>query len=111
MRYIGFSGPTAELGRLASYYARDPSGELSRFESPDRDWTKEPPFPSGAGGLLSTADDLHAFGRLLLGGGIADGRRILSEESVRAMTTDHLTPAQRAASTLFLEGQGWGFGG
>lgn len=27
------------------------------------------------------------------------------------MTTDHLTRPQREASTLFLEGQGWGFGG
>jgi CubicO group peptidase (beta-lactamase class C family) len=27
------------------------------------------------------------------------------------MMTDHLTEPQRAASTLFLEGQGWGFGG
>lgn len=27
------------------------------------------------------------------------------------MTTDHLTAAQRAAGALFLEGQGWGFGG
>ena len=27
------------------------------------------------------------------------------------MTTDQLTPAQREASALFLEGQGWGFGG
>ena len=27
------------------------------------------------------------------------------------MTTDHLTQAQRDASALFLEGQGWGFGG
>jgi CubicO group peptidase (beta-lactamase class C family) len=27
------------------------------------------------------------------------------------MMTDHLTAGQRAASTLFLEGQGWGFGG
>jgi CubicO group peptidase (beta-lactamase class C family) len=27
------------------------------------------------------------------------------------MTTNRLTDEQRAASTLFLEGQGWGFGG
>ena len=27
------------------------------------------------------------------------------------MTTDHLTQEQRQASTLFLEGAGWGFGG
>jgi CubicO group peptidase (beta-lactamase class C family) len=111
MNDTGFSVPANKLGRLVSYYARDPSGELSLVGSPDRDWTKEPAFPSGAGGLLSTVDDWHAFGRLLLGGGIADGRQILSEESVRAMTTDHLTSAQRAASTLFLGGQGWGFGG
>ena len=27
------------------------------------------------------------------------------------MTTNHLTAAQRDAATLFLEGQGWGYGG
>ena len=27
------------------------------------------------------------------------------------MITDHLTPAQREDGRLFLEGQGWGFGG
>jgi CubicO group peptidase (beta-lactamase class C family) len=27
------------------------------------------------------------------------------------MTTDHLTQEQRDASTVFLEGAGWGFGG
>ena len=48
---------------------------------------------------------------MLLAGGTAAGRRLLSPESVRQMTTDHLTPSQRAASRLFLEGQGWGFGG
>jgi CubicO group peptidase (beta-lactamase class C family) len=30
---------------------------------------------------------------------------------VRQMTTDHLSAAQRKASGLFTEGQGWGFGG
>jgi CubicO group peptidase (beta-lactamase class C family) len=30
---------------------------------------------------------------------------------VRRMTTNHLTRSQRDAATLFLEGQGWGFGG
>jgi CubicO group peptidase (beta-lactamase class C family) len=70
-----------------------------------------PAFPSGAGGLVSTADDWYAFARLLLAGGTAGGRRLLSAASVRLTTTDHLTPAQRAAGRVFLEGQGWGFGG
>ncbi len=107
MSDTGFAVPAEKLQRLVSYHARDPSGELSLVESPDRDWTAEPAFPSGAGGLLSTADDWHAFGRMLLG----DGPSILSDESVHTMTTNHLTDAQRSASTLFLEGQGWGFGG
>jgi len=48
---------------------------------------------------------------MLLAGGNADGRRLLSEASVRQMTSDQLTRSQREASRLFLEGQGWGFGG
>jgi len=48
---------------------------------------------------------------MLLAGGTVQGRRLLAPDSVRRMTTDHLTPAQRDASRLFLEGQGWGYGG
>jgi CubicO group peptidase (beta-lactamase class C family) len=48
---------------------------------------------------------------MLLAGGSAGGRQLLSPTSVRHMTTDHLTRSQRDASRLFLEGQGWGFGG
>jgi CubicO group peptidase (beta-lactamase class C family) len=70
-------------------------------------WTEPPIFPSGSGGLVSTLADWHRFGRMLLG----DGGGILSPKSVRLMMTDHLTQEQRDASTLFLEGAGWGFGG
>jgi hypothetical protein len=42
---------------------------------------------------------------------LADGGGLVSPESVRSITTDHLTQEQRDASTLFLEGAGWGFGG
>ncbi|HEY5988700.1 MAG TPA: serine hydrolase, partial [Streptosporangiaceae bacterium] len=61
--------------------------------------------------LVSTVDDWHCFAQMLLTSGTAGGRRLLSPTSVRQMTTDHLTPCQRNASRLFLEGQGWGFGG
>jgi CubicO group peptidase (beta-lactamase class C family) len=70
-------------------------------------WTEPPRFPSGAGGLVSTLADWHRFGRMLL----EDGGSLLSPASVRLMTTDHLTPEQREASRLFLEGAGWGYGG
>jgi CubicO group peptidase (beta-lactamase class C family) len=61
---------------------------------------------------VGTADDWLAFGQMLLAGGVtADARRVLPDDSVRMMTTDHTTPAHRDIGQLFLEGQGWGFGG
>jgi CubicO group peptidase (beta-lactamase class C family) len=42
--------------------------------------------PIPAGGLYSTGADVARFYRMMLNGGILDGKRILSEESVRTMT-------------------------
>jgi CubicO group peptidase (beta-lactamase class C family) len=109
----GFAVPADALSRLTSAYRPDPTGGLTLTDPPDGQWSHPPAFPSGAGGLVSTADDWLAFGRMLLTGGVVDGsgRRVLQRTSVRQLMTDHLTSDQRAASTLFLEGQGWGFGG
>ncbi|RAJ69833.1 CubicO group peptidase (beta-lactamase class C family) [Streptomyces sp. Amel2xB2] len=89
----------------------DASGGVVTADTPGGQWSSVPAFPSGGGGLVSTAADWHAFARMLLAEGEAGGRRVLSPGSVRQMTTDQLTAAQRAASPLFPEGQGWGFGG
>jgi CubicO group peptidase (beta-lactamase class C family) len=63
---------------------------------------------------VSTVDEYLAFARLLLNGGTHQGRRLLKEESVRAMTTDHITPAEKAAANFpypgFFEKGGWGYG-
>ncbi|MDT4982790.1 MAG: hypothetical protein QOF95_280 [Pseudonocardiales bacterium] len=107
----GFEVPQSKLGRLTSYYRTDPAGGLELVDGPDGQWRSVPAFPSGGGGLVSTVDDWYTFGRMLLADGIFDGHRLLSAESVRQMTTDHVTQSQRDASVLFLEGQGWGFGG
>jgi CubicO group peptidase (beta-lactamase class C family) len=69
-----------------------------------------PPFPSGAGGLLSTIDDYLAFARMLLQGGVHKSKRLLSERSVELMTTNHLTPEQITGGGPILHGQGWGYG-
>jgi CubicO group peptidase (beta-lactamase class C family) len=106
MRDTGFHVPAASLDRLTTAYRPD-GDTLVLADPPSGAITRPPAFPSGAGGLVSTAADWLAFGRMLLAG----GEPLLSRESVRLMTTDHLTARQRAESTLFLEGQGWGFGG
>lgn len=110
MSDTGFHVPHGELDRFTSYYRRTADG-LETVDVPGGQWSKPPAFPAGSGGLASTADDLCAFSRMLLAGGTVDDRQLISAESVRQMTTDHLTPQQRDASALFLEGQGWGFGG
>ncbi|WP_407553394.1 serine hydrolase domain-containing protein [Streptomyces sp. Pv4-95] len=111
MTDTGFAVPAADRDRFTSFYRPDAAGGLQPVDAPDGQWSSIPAFPSGAGGLVSTVDDLHSFARMLLDEGTADGRRLLSPSSVRQMTTDHLTPSQREASALFLEGQGWGYGG
>jgi CubicO group peptidase (beta-lactamase class C family) len=103
--------PAGEHDRFTSYYRPDPEGGVELVDTPDGQWSSEPAFPSGAGGLVSTLDDWLAFARMLLAGGSAGGRQVLSPTSVSQMMTDRLTPAQRDAGRLFLEGQGWGFGG
>lgn len=112
MADTGFSVPAGDLGRFTSLY-RGGDGGLALADAPHGQWSSLPAFPSGAGGLVSTADDWWAFARMLLAQGALDGDRgrLLSAVSVRKVTTDWLTPAQRAAGELFLEGQGWGFGG
>lgn len=103
----GFAVPAGQSGRFAHLYRPGANGGLDLVDAPDGQWSAVPAFPSGAGGLVSTVDDYHRFARMLLDG----GGPLLSADSVRRMTTDWLTPDQRAGAELFLEGQGWGFGG
>ncbi|MEU1365304.1 serine hydrolase domain-containing protein [Streptomyces sp. NPDC005803] len=111
MSDTGFAVPARKLDRFTSYYRAGEAGGFDLVDAPDGQWSSVPDFPSAAGGLVSTAGDWYAFGRMLLGGGTVGDHALLTPASVRQMTTDHLTPGQRKASALFTEGQGWGFGG
>ena len=93
--------------RRTSYYGHGEGGDLELINGRAGQWANEPPFPSGAGGLVSTAADLVAFARMLLAG----GGDVLPSALVAAMMTDQLTPAIRATDSVFLDGQSWGYGG
>jgi CubicO group peptidase (beta-lactamase class C family) len=114
MKDTGYHVSTGKLGRIAASYAPDPqTGALVPRPDPrDGAWDRPPVFPAGSGGpgLLSTADDYLAFCRMLLNKGRYDGGRILSRPAVELMTTDHLTPEQKAGNELFFGSGGWGFG-
>ena len=115
MRDTGFSVPAGKLDRLAtSYWLDTATGGLVLHDGvADSQWSRPPVFPDAAAGLVSTVDDFLAFGAMLLGRGRHGRERILSRLSVETMTTDQLTPAQKAASDFapgYWDGHGWGFG-
>jgi CubicO group peptidase (beta-lactamase class C family) len=115
MKDTGFSVPPAQIGRLATSYWTDPETRALALydEASGGQWSRPPAFPSGGGGLVSTVDDYLAFGRMMLNRGKHRSMRILSRPSVETMTTDQLTPQQKAVSGLVpghFDGQGWGFG-
>ncbi|SFN50054.1 CubicO group peptidase, beta-lactamase class C family [Pseudonocardia ammonioxydans] len=106
MRDTGFHVPAAERHRFVPQLAPDPGGGFTVFDPVDGAWATPPAFPSGAAGLVSTMDDLLAFARALRSG----GGPVLSPGSVAELTTDRLTPDQRAGAAMFLDGAGWGAG-
>jgi CubicO group peptidase (beta-lactamase class C family) len=113
MKDSGFSVPPAALGRLASAYILNPdSGALALYDGvDDSQWSRPPSFPDAEGGLVSTVNDYLAFGQLLLDKGQHGRTRILARPTVEVMTTDQITPEQRAGAEVFLEAnRGWGFG-
>jgi CubicO group peptidase (beta-lactamase class C family) len=115
MNDTSFSMPASKLDRLASsYWTNFATGEFDVFDGVDDSrWARPPVFESGAGGLVSTVDDLLAFGQMMLKGGKHCSERILSRPSIEVMTTDHLTPEQKTASDFFpdfWDSHGWGFG-
>jgi CubicO group peptidase (beta-lactamase class C family) len=114
MKDTGFSVPEAQLDRLATCYKTGfSSGEITVFDAGGSLFARPPVFESGGGGLVSTADDLLAFGRMMLNRGAYGKERILSRPSVELMTIDQVTPEQKAASPFFenfWKARGWGLG-
>jgi CubicO group peptidase (beta-lactamase class C family) len=96
---------TAETDRLATAYLATPDG-LEVWDGPDGRWSTPPAMANGAAGLVSTADDLLSFARMLL----RRGKPVLRASSVEEMTRDQLIAEQRAPGTdVFLDDRSWGF--
>ncbi|MDQ3230348.1 MAG: beta-lactamase family protein [Pseudobdellovibrionaceae bacterium] len=113
MKDTGFVVPEKDIHRLPwGYMWNFQKNEYEVFDEPGKSqWTTTPPMSNGADGLVSTVDDYYRFANMLLHEGTQGGRRILSKESVQAMTSNQLTPSQRMG---FFEGEaahhGFGFG-
>src|ERR1700722_1711613 len=118
MTDTAFHVPAAKLGRFTSMYAPAAAADVFGASADDADsaglvlidrpdgWYAAPPaLPDGAGGLVSTADDLAAFAAMLA----ADGDGLLSPESVGQMLRGRAAARDRAENPWFFgEHLGWG---
>ena len=115
MKDTGFYVPEEKLDRLPACYGKDfLTGQVVVLhEARGGHFARPPVFESGGGGLVSTVDDMAAFGLMMLNKGAYGRERVLSGPSVELMTMDHLTPEQKASSPFFenfWNTRGWGLG-
>ena len=105
-----FQVPEEKRGRFMANYARL-GGNLVVADSPvDGQYTRPPAFPSGGGGLTSTASDYVRFAQMLLEGGSLGGVRILAPETVAKMRMNRLPDALVPIELGTFLSPGYGFG-
>lgn len=115
MKDTGFYVPEEKIDRLPTCYGTDMiTGKLVVLDEARGGQVAHPPlFEAGAGGLVSTIDDMASFGLMMLHNGAFEGGHILSRPSIELMTMDHLTAENKSASPFFenyWDTRGWGLG-
>jgi CubicO group peptidase (beta-lactamase class C family) len=117
MASTGFRVTPPMRSRLAKVHQRGPDGALAAI---DWEMPREPEFEEGGDGLYGTVEDYVRFARMILGGGKLGATRVLREETVATMATNHLGDVrvgalrtampERSNDVEFLPGvaKGWG---
>ncbi|PWU02204.1 MAG: beta-lactamase [Terriglobia bacterium] len=101
MKDIFFHPPEDRMPRIAAMYRRE-AGTLQKVDTKDR--LNNTTYFSGAGGLMTDAEDYVQFGQMLANGGELNGKRLLSPKTVQMMAAVH------APDTLPGRPKGRGFG-
>lgn len=70
---------------------------------------KKPDFESGGAGLVSTIDDYSKFVKMMMNGGTYNNVRILGQKTVKSMSVNQLSEAQREGMD-WTELKGYGYG-
>ena len=86
-----FSVPQEKVNRFAALYRHNRREGIMKRVGADAPLANDEVsfFPSGGGGLVSTAADYMRFSQMLLNGGELDGVRILGKKTVELMRYPH----------------------
>jgi CubicO group peptidase (beta-lactamase class C family) len=96
MKDAGFVVPADKRSRFANLYLLS-GGKLGPMPPGSglfyNTYEQAPGFPSGGGGMVTTAGDYARFGQMLLNHGTLDGARIISPAAAKLMMSNQLPPA------------------
>jgi CubicO group peptidase (beta-lactamase class C family) len=111
MRETAFHITPAMEGRVPVLYSRGANNSLrAAAELIGTSYRPTSRLLSGGGGLLSTPSDYLRFAQMILNGGDLDGERILSRESIAAMTRNHLASGLSPIESPMVGHSGYGYG-
>ena len=117
MKDTAFWVPEGKQQRLAVTYETVETEEgntLVRYEGDNlavcNSMDRPPAFESGGAGLASTLDDYMRFAKMLMQGGMLDGRRILQPATVRYMVGGELLEHQQKAFEKWIGLEGFSYG-
>jgi len=87
MKDTTFYPAEAQRARLVTAYAKNATTGALEVVPPRADFGPRDRPPQGNGGLYSTGPDYARFARMLLNGGTLDGRRYLTADAMKFLTT------------------------
>jgi CubicO group peptidase (beta-lactamase class C family) len=106
MKDTGFALPS-DRSRLVPLYRRVEKG----FErQPNQDGLSSTVYFSGAGGMVSTAEDYLQFAQMLVNGGELNGRRYLGPRTIDLMASNHTGDMVNGQFGRPARGMGFGLG-
>jgi CubicO group peptidase (beta-lactamase class C family) len=110
MASTGFYLTDADLPLVAKVYKHGPNGALIDSDLPGvAASTSHDRWPSGGGGLISTAGDYLRFAQMMANGGTLEGKRYLSPATIKLMTSNQV-PADAMAKYWGADSVGLGYG-
>jgi CubicO group peptidase (beta-lactamase class C family) len=106
MKDTGFSFPS-DASRMVPLYRRVQNG----FErQPNQEGLSSPVYFSGAGGMVSTAEDYLQLAQMLVNGGELNGRRYLGPRTIELMASNHTGDFVNGQFGRPARGMGFGLG-